>query len=50
MKSTIEIPEDLILNMDDIIDQIEFKTREEFIIAAIRHQLDTYNQILLENC
>ena len=50
MKSTIEIPDDIILNIDDIIDQIEFKNREEFIIAAIKHQLDTYNQILLENC
>ena len=49
-KELIEIPEELILNIDDIKDQMAFETRQAFILAAIKRLLDTYNQILLDNC
>jgi len=49
-KEVLEIPDELLLNIDDIKDQMAFETREAFIIAAIRRLLDVYNQILIDNC
>ena len=49
VKEVIEIPDELILNIDDIKEQIDYKTREDFIIAAIKRFLDIYNQMLIEN-
>jgi metal-responsive CopG/Arc/MetJ family transcriptional regulator len=49
VKIVIEIPDELILNIDDIKEQIDYKTREDFIIAAIKRFLDIYNQMLIEN-
>jgi metal-responsive CopG/Arc/MetJ family transcriptional regulator len=49
VKEVIEIPDELILNIDDIKEQIDYKTREDFIIAAIKRYLDIYNQMLIEN-
>jgi metal-responsive CopG/Arc/MetJ family transcriptional regulator len=49
VKEVIEIPDELILNIDDIKEQIDYKTREDFIVAAIKRYLDIYNQMLIEN-
>ena len=49
VKEVIEIPDELILNIDDIKEQIDYKTREDFIVAAIKRFLDIYNQMLIEN-
>ncbi len=50
VKEVIEIPDELMLNIDDIKEQIDYKTREDFIVAAIKRFLDIYNQKLIENC
>ena len=50
VKEIIDLPDELILNIDDIRDQFDYKTREEFIISAVKKMLDVCNQILLENC
>jgi metal-responsive CopG/Arc/MetJ family transcriptional regulator len=49
-KEIVEIPEELLLNIDDIKDQMAFETRQAFIVAAVKRLLDTYNQILIDNC
>ena len=49
-KEMVEIPEELLLNIDDIKDQMAFGTRQDFILAAIKRLLDVYNQILIDNC
>jgi len=50
VKEIVDIPDELILNIDDIKEQIDYKTREDFIVAAIKRFLDIYNQMLIENC
>jgi len=50
VKEIDDIPDELILNIDDIKEQIDYKTREDFIVAAIKRFLDIYNQMLIENC
>jgi metal-responsive CopG/Arc/MetJ family transcriptional regulator len=42
VKVIVEIPDELILNIDDIKEQIDYKTREDFIVAAIKRFLDIY--------
>ena len=50
VKEVIELPDELMLNIDDIKDQFDYKTREEFIIVAVKKMLNVCNRILLENC
>jgi len=50
VKEIVDIPDELIINIDDIKEQIDYKTREDFIVAAIKRFLDIYNQMLIENC
>jgi metal-responsive CopG/Arc/MetJ family transcriptional regulator len=42
----LELPEDVLKDVDDVGRQFDFKTRDSFVIAAMRRLVDKYKILL----